>query len=221
MARIKKGILGGVSGKVGNVVGGNWKGVDYLRSLPTEVRNANSVLQHAQRAKFRVLIAFLRPMKELIRIGFKPDASRITAFNAATSYNYHHALVGDYETGFEVAFSEARLALGELEQIIGLTAESTEPATLSLGWTDNSAAAGAASTDILYVAVYNPLKNHAVVRINAAERNDASVSLALPANYSGDTVHVYTGFVAAKVLIGAAARASVSESVYAGAILIA
>ena len=38
MATIKKGILGGVSGKVGNVVGGNWKGVDYLRSLPAEVR---------------------------------------------------------------------------------------------------------------------------------------------------------------------------------------
>ncbi|MCK9451403.1 MAG: DUF6266 family protein [Bacteroidales bacterium] len=221
MARIKKGILGGISGKVGNVVGGNWKGVDYLRSLPTEVRNANTVLQMSQRAKFRVLIKFLQPMKQLIRIGFKPAAGRITAFNAATSYNYHHALAGDHEAGFEIAFSEARLALGELESIIGLTAESTETAKLNLGWTDNSAAAGAASTDILYVAVYNPLKNHAVVRINAAERIDASAIIELPANYSGDTVHVYTGFITAEVLVGTASRDSVGESVYAGAIVIA
>lgn len=220
MARIKKGILGGVSGKVGNVVGGNWKGVDYLRSLPTEVRNANTVLQKSQREKFRVLIGFLQPMKQLIRIGFKPATGRLTAFNAATSYNYYHALAGDYETGFEIAYSEARLAIGELVTITGLTAESTEAAMLSLGWTNNSAAAGAASTDILYVAVYNPLKNHAVVRINAAERTDGSASIELPSNYSGDTVHVYTGFIAAEVLIGTATRERVGESVYAGAISI-
>lgn len=220
MARIKKGILGGVSGKVGNVVGGNWKGVDYLRSLPTEVRNSNSILQLSQRAKFRVLMEFLRPMKQLIRIGFKPDALRITAFNAATSYNYHHALAGDYEAGFEIAYSEVKLALGELETIAGLTAESTEAANLSLEWTNNSAAAGAASTDILYVAVYNPLKNHAVVRFNAAERADGTATIELPSNYSGDTVHVYTGFIAAEVLIGTATRERIGESVYAGAISI-
>ena len=34
MGKIGKGILGGISGKVANVVGGNWKGIDYLRSKP-------------------------------------------------------------------------------------------------------------------------------------------------------------------------------------------
>lgn len=221
MARIKKGILGGVSGKVGNVVGGSWKGVDYLRSLPSEVQNTNTILQQNQRAKFRVLIEFLRPMKELIRIGFKPDAGRMTAFNAAMSYNYHHALTGDLDSGFAVAYSEARLALGELEPIMGLTAESAEAAKLSLGWDDNSAAAGAASTDILYVAVYNPLKKLAVVRINAAVRADGAVQLELPTSYSGDTVEVYAGFIAAEVLVGTATRERIAESAYAGAILIA
>ena len=32
MGTINKGILGGFSGKVGNVVGGTWKGIDYMRS---------------------------------------------------------------------------------------------------------------------------------------------------------------------------------------------
>jgi hypothetical protein len=32
MASFQKGILGGFSGKVGTVVGGNWKGIDYMRS---------------------------------------------------------------------------------------------------------------------------------------------------------------------------------------------
>jgi hypothetical protein len=34
MGIIKQGILGGFSGKVGNVVGGTWKGIDYMRVLP-------------------------------------------------------------------------------------------------------------------------------------------------------------------------------------------
>ena len=31
MGKISQGILGGVSGTVGNVVGGSWKGISYLR----------------------------------------------------------------------------------------------------------------------------------------------------------------------------------------------
>jgi hypothetical protein len=32
MATFEKGILGGFSGKVGTVIGGNWKGIDFMRS---------------------------------------------------------------------------------------------------------------------------------------------------------------------------------------------
>src|SRR5690606_508733 len=39
MGIIKQGILGGFSGKVGNVVGASWKGIDYIRSLPSSVSN--------------------------------------------------------------------------------------------------------------------------------------------------------------------------------------
>ena len=39
MGTISKGILGGFSGKVGTVIGGNWKGIDYMRSIPASVSN--------------------------------------------------------------------------------------------------------------------------------------------------------------------------------------
>jgi len=32
MAKIEHGILGGFSGKVGTVIGGTWKGIDFMRS---------------------------------------------------------------------------------------------------------------------------------------------------------------------------------------------
>ena len=59
MAKIKKGILGGISGTVGNVVGGNWRGIDYIRSKPSSVRNPNTEAQRAQRMRFRLVMSFL------------------------------------------------------------------------------------------------------------------------------------------------------------------
>jgi hypothetical protein len=39
MGKISQGILGGISGKVGNVIGGSWKGIDYIRVKPSSVAN--------------------------------------------------------------------------------------------------------------------------------------------------------------------------------------
>jgi hypothetical protein len=45
MGKIKRGILGGISGRVANVVGGSWKGLAYLRSLPLSVSQPNTARQ--------------------------------------------------------------------------------------------------------------------------------------------------------------------------------
>ena len=51
MGTITKGILGGFSGKVGSVVGGSWKGIDYMRSQSSRRTRAASVLQLQQQQK--------------------------------------------------------------------------------------------------------------------------------------------------------------------------
>lgn len=38
MGKISQGILGGLSDKVGKAIGGNWKGIDYLRIKPSSVK---------------------------------------------------------------------------------------------------------------------------------------------------------------------------------------
>jgi len=221
MATIKNGILGGISGKVGNVIGGNWNGIDYLRSVPTGVKQANTILQQSQRMKFKALIDFLRPQKELIRTGFHSMANKVSAFNVAVSYNYHHALAGDFDTGFSIDYSKALLASGNLPYIEGLSAESTTAGQLNLSWTDNSDESGAAADDILYVDVYNPTKGTAVIRINPATRSAGSVVVNLPAGYSGDIVHCYAGFFGIRVLSGIATRNTVSSSMYIGPVTVA
>jgi len=58
MAEIKKGILGGFSGKVGTVIGVNWRGKDIIRSLPKASKKAPTEEQLIQRVKFRKTIVF-------------------------------------------------------------------------------------------------------------------------------------------------------------------
>ena len=53
MGIIKRGILGGVSGKVANVIGGSWKGIEYLRSMPLSVANPRTTAQVANRDRFK------------------------------------------------------------------------------------------------------------------------------------------------------------------------
>lgn len=59
MAKIKAGILSKVSGKVAGVVGGTWKGTNYLREL-VKPSNPNTPLQQAQRGKMSFVVASAR-----------------------------------------------------------------------------------------------------------------------------------------------------------------
>jgi hypothetical protein len=70
MGVIKRGILGGFSGKVANVIGGSWKGIAYMRSMPLSVANPNTAGQVTQRGYFSKAVAsakeilggFVRPL---------------------------------------------------------------------------------------------------------------------------------------------------------------
>ncbi|HEY4789403.1 MAG TPA: DUF6266 family protein, partial [Bacteroidales bacterium] len=70
MGVIKQGILGGVAGKVGTVIGGSWKGINYLRSIPTSVANPNTAKQQDQRTKFSTVLSFLKPLTSLLPVSF-------------------------------------------------------------------------------------------------------------------------------------------------------
>lgn len=61
MAKIKAGILSKVSGKVAGVVGGTWKGTNYIREL-VKPSNPNTALQQAQRGKMSFVVRCARQL---------------------------------------------------------------------------------------------------------------------------------------------------------------
>ncbi len=71
MAIFSKGILGGFSGKVGNVVGSTWRGKDVLRSLPTKRNRVATQSQLDQQEKFSMVMKFMTSMTALLNTTFK------------------------------------------------------------------------------------------------------------------------------------------------------
>ena len=88
MAIIKRGILGGISGKIANVVGGSWKGIAYIRSLPLSVANPDSAPQQAVRLGFTTAVECGRQLTGSFFPKFvNPFVERMSGFNAFVGSN--------------------------------------------------------------------------------------------------------------------------------------
>lgn len=211
MGKISQGILGGFSGKVGNVVGGTWKGIDYMRVKPANVANPQTEAQMDQRSKFSTILSFLQPIGDFIKVGFKNYAIKMTAFNSAMSYNLKNALTGDYPD-YEIDYAEALVSRGSLAGALNPSVQSSGVGVLDFEWTDNSSEGNANVTDKVMVLALNPTKKEAIFVTDGALRTEESQTITMPLNYEGDTVECYIAF---KALDG-----SVSNSKYIGPILI-
>lgn len=215
MARISKGILGGVSGKIGNVIGGSWKGIDYLRILPANVANPRTPKQVDQRTKFMRVIRFLQPLTEFLRIGFRPYANRMTAFNAALSYNFKHAITGVFPD-YDIDLTKALISRGSLPGAVNASVSATQTAEVELQWDDNSGDSHALGSDKAAIVAYNTAKEKAVVMMDAATRSAGNASLQLPSDWSGDTVDCFITFTVLDALVSSGGKKAISNSAYAG-----
>ena len=55
---------------VGTVIGGNWKGIDYMRSKANKRTFVPTQKQLEQQLKFALMMRFLQPMSALLKISF-------------------------------------------------------------------------------------------------------------------------------------------------------
>jgi hypothetical protein len=88
MGVIKRGILGGFSGKVANVVGSSWKGIAVIKSLPLSVSNPKTAGQVAQRGKFSQAVALSKQiLTEIIKPLWDRFAQGKSGYNAFLQTN--------------------------------------------------------------------------------------------------------------------------------------
>lgn len=208
MAVIKQGILGGVSGKVGTVIGGSWKGIDYVRSIPTSVANPKTEDQLDQRSKFNTVLKFLQATTGFIQTGFKNYAVGMTAFNAAMSYNLKNGITGTYPN-FTIDFNNALISRGSLAPLANTSIIRAIASEIELRWVNNSYQGNANDNDIVMYLIYVPVSKTAIFSLNEARRVDGNIYLSTPSQYSGETAHFYLSAMSAD-------GKSVANSVYLG-----
>jgi hypothetical protein len=208
MGKIAQGILGGLSGKVGNVIGGSWKGIDYIRIKPSSVANPRTEGQVNQRNKFSITLEYLQANKAFVKIGYKSFATKKTEFNAAMSYVLNNA-VGGIAPNFTVDYSLALLSRGSLSTALNPTTDLATAGQVSFDWDDNSAEGNANATDKAMLLVYNPSKKESISILDGADRTVGSQVVTIPNTYAGDTVELFMAFVSEDGKI-------VSNSVYLG-----
>ncbi|MEJ6982232.1 DUF6266 family protein [Pedobacter sp. P351] len=194
MGTYSKGILGSFSGKVGTVVGSNWNGIDYMRSLPKKSSKAPTDKQLEQRVKLALAVGFLKPVSPLLSIGFRKAAANSTGFNVATSLIVKEAITGTYPD-YLIDYTKVMFSQGDLTGPWNAAASSADEAVLTLNWTDNTGSGNAKATDKAKLMIYNPAKSQYVYTTGTAARNAATEAITLPGSFSGDTVEVWMAFI--------------------------
>lgn len=212
MAKLREGILGGLSGAVGTVVGGRWRDVDYIRSKPAIVRNPNTEAQQAQRKRFALMIRLMKRIRLYINEGFALETERRTPMNNAMSVNLKNAIQGTFPD-FEISFPDLMVARGDLKKPAGAGVEVTPPDTVTFSWTDNSGRASAKASDIALALIINYDSDDLEYDIENHTRADASLTLQVPPEWYGDTLECYLAFKSED-------GAEVSNSVYLGSVVV-
>jgi len=210
MGRFRKGILGGFSGKVGNIIGGSWKGITYMRSLSEITKRPPSEKQLMQRARFAYGVSFLQPLHPVIRVGYRNQADQKSPINAALAHVLKKVVQGDYPA-YQIGYSQFEMAKGLLPVTKTHQIQLVDD-HIEFSWTDSSnTQTEHGDNQALLLAMGEGI--YPAYSIDEYKRNELSAQLPLPAGASGTSVYCYLAFASDK-------NASVSNSQYLGSVVL-
>lgn len=190
MAVIKKGILGGFSGKVGPVVGANWRGKDIIRSTPKSSSKPKTEKQLMQQLKFKTAVAFLQPLRGIQNRFFGTNAGARSKVNLSTSSVISQAM--DLVDGLPVVlYNKVLITKGDLTGFQNAEAVALSGGVLQLSWEDNAVQGNALATDKVSVVCYFEASNTFEIYEGLAFRSSAEVSITLPSAYTGMEAQLY------------------------------
>lgn len=151
MGIIKRGVLGGFSGKIGNIVGTSWKGLAVMKSLPLSVANPRSTGQVSQRTKFTSMSQLASALLGVLIIPYwNRFASQMSGYNLFVMQNIANAFtsVGDF-VGLLLKTSPSTIGVTPI--VSGEANASTSRVTVD--WIDSLSISGSLESDQAYVTI--------------------------------------------------------------------
>jgi hypothetical protein len=212
MAIVQNPITGRTKKKFGNAVFSKQFGKNTLRTKPLEVKNPKTPGQVNQRSKFKLMVFTSRVLLGMIRISFQNMAIGKSAFNAFMQANIKTAITG-VPGNYIISFPDLKVAKGPLFQVQNLVAGNDLASKVKRTWDIPINPLDTSNNDKLYNVAYNPTKNEWSYGQPGTLRSAGTDEQGVPANWTGDTVHVYTFFISPD-------GRQCSDSIYSGTVVI-
>jgi len=183
---------GKIKGLLGNMVGYERKGQNYLRKAPNRTA-APTEGELKNRHMLQLVSSWLRPITPFVRKGFRNYSWNFEGFSAACSVLYHDAL---QKHGFDSFIDPtlAKVSHGNLGLSADLQVLLSPEKILEFSWSPAVNNTQGPRDPIMLLA-YDPQTARAFYEMNGAARYRGSDTLSLAEAPPG-TYHLYAAFVA-------------------------
>jgi hypothetical protein len=210
MARLKQGIFGPITGKLGSLVGSSWMGIPYLKKIPKLNKNLKrSPAQLANNQKFAYVNDWLIPFHAYLTIGFNNLAVGKTAIGAALSAVYNTVFTGIMPE-IEIDYSKMQISSGSLRGLSNVLITYVGDNHIYVAWNDNPGPGIKFDDQVMLVLYSAPLKM--TEGFNATvNRIQKTYDFLLSEEMAGQVLHAYIAVVANN-------RKKASNTIYLGQI---
>lgn len=197
MAEIKKGIFGGVTGKIGNVVGFQWRGRDFLRAKPQKPHQHTSPAQQAQRDKLSLASSFVNKVRETVTL-YYPEVLRnnklITGKEQLISLLMKQGIECIDHTPC-IIIDRVLLAIGTLPAATIRGYTHIEGHTFVFSWDTQLLNILAQAEDQLVLLAYQDEREEFYEISNAGERQLGQLHFTLPSAWTIERIHFWSIWV--------------------------
>ena len=214
MAKINWGITSGFVGKLGNVVGFNWKGQNVQRSHTVNGRKSQTKEQSLQRARFALITHAAGDLYEAIYAGFRAEArNRRTTQNGLFVKENMQNVIGDAPELLSLDYEHLKLSFGKLPGVeladVAVTGNVLSASIEEANMDDHRAS----EKDHVYLVAYCPEVNNSKCMAVGKRNEEGELSLTMSAKWAGKRIYAY-----AFVIGGASYNEGVaSQTEYLGA----
>ena len=191
MAILKSGILGGVSGRIGTVVGAGWKGIDVLRTYNGSPANPRTNAQVSNRDRFSSVTSMA---SNLLATVIKPCwdrfAVKMSGYNAFASVNKDvFTMEGDFLK------DDLLITKGKMLKVSDPGYEITGR-SVTLSWSDAIKDRYQQPTDLVFYAVISN-EGEVLASGGGSVPRSATVidNIQIPSGYTTANCSAYLGFM--------------------------
>jgi len=192
MATIKRGILGGFTGKVGSVIGSSWKGIETMRSMPISVLNPRTTAQINNRNRFKS-VAFIasQMLTQLIKPLNDRFAQGMSGYNVFCSRNRN---VFNSAGVFQGALM--RLSVGKLSPAVITSFDPFGANKVKVNFDSTLAGSFDSGSDFVYCCVLSPDGDLLAKSTGLVQRSEGVVEVTCTnGDYPLFGLHVYLSFM--------------------------